>query len=341
MDYQSIGNKIASDYIHKNVDMNESIVKCAEEKSLNIEQVKRLVEESNKECFLQKFASSGEQIFDVASFEKVASLIKSSKFKKDSSMQKVASSEVVYNKFNVYDCDDDFIKNAGIVSGAVGLGINAGSKAVGFVAKAPLKRGLNPVMQTMQLKTNMKHYAPSGDEGKFISNDPNGVEMKKEAAELPFSKLVSNSFKEFVHTDLPKALPIMAFGAGIGLTAAAARKMGGLSARMMNQRQLNESFDTIIKNNNDLANIKNVRGYFDVIARHSPDLAKDPLVAPQLIRQFDAFDGVDLNTVAKMREMQYRLGPDMGNGNDDVYSSMGQGAMGLKSLSSFGDKSKR
>ena len=49
--------------------MNDSIVKYAMDHSLNLEQTKRLVEESNKSCYLQKFASTGEQIFDVAQFD--------------------------------------------------------------------------------------------------------------------------------------------------------------------------------------------------------------------------------------------------------------------------------
>ena len=38
------------------------------------------------------------------------------------------------------------------------------------------------------------------------------------------------------------------------------------------------------------------------------------MVAPQLIRQFDTFGGVDLNTVSKLREMQNRMGPQSKGG---------------------------
>lgn len=335
MDYQVLGNKIANDYVHKNIDMNESIVKYAEQKSLNLEQIKRLVEESNKECFLQKFAETGEQIFDVASLDKIKNLVKSPV---DSSLQKTASikSEIKYNNYNVYGYDVEIEKNASIagsvVNGVVGTGANIGSHAAGFVAKAPFKRGLNPLMQGLQAKNNMKKFAPSKEETAFISNSPTGVQMEKEAG---FGTEVVNGFKNFVSKDIPAHLPILAVGLGAGLGVAAARKMGGLSARMMNQRELDESFNTIIKNNNDLANVQNVRGYFDVIARHSPDLAKDPLVAPQLIRQFDSFGGVDLNTVAKMREMQYKFGPD-NRQQSDVYDTIGGMTGGVKSI--FGGK---
>ena len=69
MDIGLTANKIASKYINQNVDMNESIAKYATDNSLNIEQTKRLIEESNKTCYLQKFASTGEQIFDVAKYD--------------------------------------------------------------------------------------------------------------------------------------------------------------------------------------------------------------------------------------------------------------------------------
>ena len=68
MDLELTANKIASKYLKSNVDMNESIAKYAAENNLNIEQTKRLVEESNKTCYLQKFASTGEQTFDIAQF---------------------------------------------------------------------------------------------------------------------------------------------------------------------------------------------------------------------------------------------------------------------------------
>ena len=35
------------------------------------------------------------------------------------------------------------------------------------------------------------------------------------------------------------------------------------------------------------------------------------MVAPQLIRQFDAFGGVDVNTVGKLREIEARTQPSI------------------------------
>jgi xanthine dehydrogenase iron-sulfur cluster and FAD-binding subunit A len=99
---------------------------------------------------------------------------------------------------------------------------------------------------------------------------------------------------------MPAAIVLGSIGVGLGV----AKGMGGIASRMMHDRQLNESFNTIVANNTDLKQIPNARAYYDVVARHSPSLAMDPMVAPQLIRQFDTFGGVDVNTVGKLREIE-------------------------------------
>ena len=75
MTFESISQQIASKYINENKDMNESIAKYASENNLNLEHTKRLVEECNKSCYLQKLASTGEQIFDVATIDNVKGMI--------------------------------------------------------------------------------------------------------------------------------------------------------------------------------------------------------------------------------------------------------------------------
>lgn len=90
-----------------------------------------------------------------------------------------------------------------------------------------------------------------------------------------------------------------------GLAAAAAKKLGGGIALTMNKEELNQSFDTIMKHNPEFAgNKKQVRGYFDVISRHAPTLAKDPLVAESIVKNMNAFGGVDYNTVRGLRETE-------------------------------------
>jgi hypothetical protein len=91
---------------------------------------------------------------------------------------------------------------------------------------------------------------------------------------------------------------------------------------MKQERDFNTSFQTIEANNEDIRQIPNARAYFDVIARHSPDLAKDPMVAPQLIRQFDMFGGVDVNTIGKLREIQQNSPNNNRNKNENYAGNL-------------------
>ena len=70
MDIQLTAQKIVRSYINNGKDMNESIAKIASEKNLNLEQTKRLIEECNQNCSLTKFASTGEQVFDIADYNR-------------------------------------------------------------------------------------------------------------------------------------------------------------------------------------------------------------------------------------------------------------------------------
>ena len=97
-----------------------------------------------------------------------------------------------------------------------------------------------------------------------------------------------------------------------GIASAAAKKIGGGIALTMNKKEFENSFDTIMKNNPELAeNKKQVRGYFDVVSRHAPSLAKDPLVAESIVKNMNAFGGVDYNTIRGLRETeaQGKAGP--------------------------------
>ena len=102
------------------------------------------------------------------------------------------------------------------------------------------------------------------------------------------------------------------FGMLAGIAAATAKKLGGGIALTMNKKEFEHSFDTIMKNNPELAeNKQQVRGYFDVVSRHAPSLAKDPLVAESIVKNMNAFGGVDYNTVRGLRETEAlgRSGP--------------------------------
>lgn len=373
MNIELQAQKIADKYIANGADMNGSIAKVASDLSLNIEETKRLVEECNKTCYLTKFASTGEQTFDIADYEKVKSILRS-----EGNVEKKASLEfekVDYSNNNVYGldsfneslektasendllnqaidkCDEDinyamtkiaqlrsffapleniemFEKNAeearlvksyliekrASISSAVltgvgkvgGVALTTGAKVGGVVIKHPIKAGLMPLGVVGSYQSGAKKA--KGEDNPMISNQ--NLEFSKQANTL------SEVYKEIK----PYA---MAMGL-IGISGAVAKEMGGMASKMMETRKLNESFQTIRKNNEDIRQIPNARAYFDVVARHSPDLAMDPMVAPQLIRQFDMFGGVDVNTVGKLRDMQNSGNrPNNGNSTNDFLSGMG------------------
>jgi hypothetical protein len=386
MNIELQAKKIAESYIAKGTDMNGSIAKVASENNLNIEQIKRLVEESNKICFLIKFASTGEQTFEVADYEKVKNILQS-----DDIIEKKASvefSKTDYSKNNFYGleiidesektasendvlnqaiekCDFEIstsmnkiaqlkysfatqdkidtlekraeeyrlIKNhliekrAGLISRALNAGakvsdaalnagvkagvnagakiggaaLNAGAKVGGTVIKHPIKAGLVPLGVVGSFEEGSKKVAKKSES--MIGN--NITNLNKEASSM---------------TDVLKEVkPYALIMGAIGLGELAAKQTGGLVGRMKQERDFNTSFQTIEANNEDIRQIPNARAYFDVIARHSPDLAKDPMVAPQLIRQFDMFGGVDVNTIGKLREIQQNS-PNNNRNKDENYA---------------------
>ena len=365
MNLELIAQKISDSYVKKNEDMNTSIAKIASEQNLNIEQTKRLVEECNKGCYLQKMAETGEQIFDIADYEKVKALVTNPQIEKKAtvtftdtkydifeSFEKTADTQVTHAhlsqaierckdeagkhlskysdlcKVAEYKCpgitenlssakgtsleklaneiiselkevkkfqtmkDNLLEKRAGIASAIAGAGLRTGGAVIGTAIKHPNKAVFVPLQVVSSAKMGAKKT--QAEPQPFLANNSElgkvagiGSELLEEG--LKFGK---------------KAIPAAAILGMIGIGSAAARGMGGMVSQMMNKRQLDESFETVFQDNKDIQGIPNARGYFDVIARHSPSLAMDPMVAPQLIRQFDSFGGVDVNTVGKLREIE-------------------------------------
>ena len=185
----------------------------------------------------------------------------------------------------------------GIVKGVANVSLKAGGKAVGFVAKAPMKRGLIPMMYTQSAISGAKKATP--EIAQVVSNV---AELPKMAEEIEKDAGLASRAIEV----LDKAAPYLLVSGALMGAEVLAHQVGGIAGKMMNNRQLNQSFNNIMEANKDLNQIPQARAYYDVIARHSPSLALDPMTAPQLIRQFDAFGGVDLNTVGKLREIQDR-----------------------------------
>lgn len=389
MNIEFEAQKIADKYISNGTDMNSSIVKTASINKLGVEQIKRLVEECNKACFISKFASTGEQTFDIADIQKVKEIIQSEgNIEKKASVEFTKTDYSQNNAYGVHISEDDLEKNAsenldlnlaieecenrinssmtkiaslrssfsplekieeiekeaenyrliknhliekraGLSSGLLtaaskvgGTVLNVGAKAGGLIIKHPIKAGLMPLGMISTFKQGAKKATKEGHQ--MLGNVAGVV---KQAEEL--EKEANTPIADEISFMLRKAAPYALAMGAIGVTAAAAKGMGGLTTRMMQERKLNESFNIIQKNNEDIRQIPNARDYFDVVARHSPSLALDPMVAPQLIRQFDMFGGVDVNTVGKLREIQ-KNGPIA---KDD--KSVNEFISGAKSLHSF------
>lgn len=441
---------IARKFVENGADMNSAITKLASERDLNDEQVKRLVEESNKFAFLSKFEKTGEQIFDVASFEtikekmnpvieKVASvhfdkltygtpshadviLINSEHSKP---LEKVAEAEpeltleesafiskyaeycelvkeayeleekgalkygtqyeglglwkvatvhgdhdydnlVILNK-QINALSSELEKNAAwfeVPGKMINQGFSTAGKAVlgaGFLgAKGAAKVGLKTVgvLGPAALTIaglghgkvtgafNMVQGAETGSKalGHFGGKSLVGDFVKQAGlidggikAAVPMLKNVGKGAmnlmslttsvagvggngpqimklgEEKIASFLHNVLDVLAEGGKSaggflgGITSEAARKLGGGIALTMNQRELRDSFDTIMARNPDFANKRvDMANYFDVIARHAPAVATDPVTSGNILKTFDAFGGVDLNTVKTLHDIQQK-----------------------------------
>jgi len=90
-----------------------------------------------------------------------------------------------------------------------------------------------------------------------------------------------------------------------GIATTAAKKLGGGIALTMNSRQLQKSFDTIMQRNPEFKEKEHaIREYFHVIADNAPSLAKNPMVAESIVKNFDSLGTVDFNTIGAMRKTE-------------------------------------
>lgn len=245
----------------------------------------------------------------VDAMEKTASSFKNKKYEYNfESMEKLAEDfctdeqKIIdhYTKIkeNLLEKKAGFI--TGLAKGVSSAALKTGGKTIGFVAKAPLKRGLLPLAYSQAAISGAKKATP--EMAQVVSN-VGGIHKVAEE-EIDKTAGVEETLVSKAGVILREAAPYMLATGAIMGAAAISNKTTGLVGRMYNARKLNQSFNDIMEANKDLKQIPQARAYFDVIARHAPDLAADPLVAPQLLRQFDAFGGVDLNTVGKLREIQ-------------------------------------
>lgn len=402
LELQLAAQKVARDFLEKNASLDSSITKIAQSSGLNDEQIKRLVEESNKMTFMMGFEKNGSQTFDVATFEKVKeemnpklekkanlsvnklqytdSVHKSRLGNYQPSMEKVASVKEKYtpeqqvliealvkvaadhnalqkefitleNKtresYGLAHKGDELIKTAeahkdvrsnelvrlnsqiektakmyeyllektagldkailhgagAVGAGVLGLGVLAAKSTPTMVKLIPGKGALKKtftVMNADMVKGSVERHAEH--EGTFSHK---------------YSGPLVNSIEKtsgIMATGLQNTLDIISGGAtGMGgflggIIGAATKKLGGGIALTMNDREFNRSFDTIMKRNPDMQERKGqMREYFDVLTRHSPTIAKDPLVAENMVKNFDAFGGIDFSTVKAMHEMENKI----------------------------------
>lgn len=375
MDIEGIAEKIAKTYIKDGADMNGAIAKYASDNSLSIEHTKRLIEETNKKCYLMKFAESGEQVFDVADFKKVKDIAQLKEGQeKTANIKSIQIDSIDYGDFNKTANEINNIQNAGIVE--IRAAIEkckrlAGSEMSKMASLKSKLIHLNPDMAGLTLEKMAEHEGgktlrPSLariqkydkiiehlEKAAFVGAVAGaalrggaavGGSLVKTVIKHPMDALMvkgfagsakgaaKNTYDKVTHStignmaELPKhaneitkeadgfgaslmeaakgAAPYLLATGIAGVGVAAARKMGGIASRMMQERQLNQAFDTIHKNDAELRQIPSARQYFDVIARHSPTLALDPMVAPHLIKKMDSFGGVDLNTISTLRNIE-------------------------------------
>lgn len=89
-DLPSLVQKVASDYLDNNIDMNKTIAKIATERNLNEAQTQRIIAESNNQVYMTKFASmhgiNDRRVeFDLASKNGVEAAKNPEKFEKKAS----------------------------------------------------------------------------------------------------------------------------------------------------------------------------------------------------------------------------------------------------------------
>lgn len=390
-------HKLAIQHVKTNCDINKRIAEFAANNNLNLNQLKRLVEETNKAVYTEKLSKTGEQIFDVADLEKVKNFYKPNLEKnaeynslmentmtlpaygfdslKEVDLSKTAENKNEFNldeyseklaAFNnaVQTCEDKcgeaarqmheiqktakYLKpalekvaeeNLGKELSAVGLSklaedyLNASAtylkynkmkdsiiekraglistgvgKVIGVAARNPLKT-MNVAFTANQAMNSAKKANEIATPHEFVGN------MNPELLE---KKAGLNDIKNTAISAAERILGSDAFLGGLatfgvlGLATAAGRGFGSVAEKMLEKRKFNQTFNDIVTRHPELAD---ARPYYDVITRHAPSLAKDPLVAAQLVKQFDAFGGVDVNTVGKMREIETR-GGNMQGGKD-------------------------
>ena len=361
-------------------DINAKIAKVASDNKLNREQTARLVEEANKALYLENYRLTGNQVFDVASYDAVvdhlspdapldktaedtqripntavlglgvfgspyhrqAAMLKTAKdqcaeyvraitkelaettAKFDGWMQKIAAQDQnirnmtyedtlnylsrtntklaqtltpVYRHINKLYDDRRTLEKAALEGYTVPFQTppqqsTIQSKLVDAVKRAQANRP-TAIGNQPAVSGGIRHA------GRTIG--PSGA-YEKTAYDLfdDTPKPLWGRMKDVVKDSTPKALVI----GGLVGTGYAAKKLYDVYEKRKQKKEMERNFDYVISKDPDIAANPNTRSYFNTIANFSPSLAKDPNMLSTLLNQFNTFDGIDLNTVKAMREIE-------------------------------------
>lgn len=134
--------------------------------------------------------------------------------------------------------------------------------------------------------------------------------------------------------NIGSALKILLLTAAGGLAADAGFQ--GIKSTLQ-KRNLANTFNNIVENNPELggADLQRSRDYFNSVARHAPSIAGDPLIAAQLLKQFQRFGGIDYRTIQDLRSTEYHGGPQKGN---VIMDSMGNAGKILAATTGLASK---
>ena len=102
--YELLGREAARDYLSRDIPLNESIEKIAEEKDLNSKQIERICECANKEVYLHLFKKGnvGEKTGTAESYEKYVTFDLADASKIKASMSKEAAMSPAVNPMDYY-----------------------------------------------------------------------------------------------------------------------------------------------------------------------------------------------------------------------------------------------
>ncbi len=123
---------------------------------------------------------------------------------------------------------------------------------------------------------------------------------------------------------LPGWRSTLLFAGGLEGIHLAAKAIG----KGIGQVQKQTAFRKMLEEHPDLnkTDLGKTKKYFNSLYRHAPDVAIDPLVAGQLVKNFHRFDGVDYQTVKDLRQTQAASSGTPSSFTDRLYQGVASGS---------------